>query len=127
MASILPISNGLRNPGELVDNIYYSESSLQQTSARVLNKESYVYPFNSLSLGTVQTLVIQKNLMPTHVLAVYEFDPSVSMTSGYFLSQGWGFLLTQRIEMQYGGSEVLQITGNENFLRSMNECESDYK
>jgi len=128
MASIVPVANALRNPGELVDNVYFSESSLQQTAARVLNKESYTYPFNSLSLGATNTLIIQKNLMASHVLVVFEFNPSLTpWTQGYYLDQGWGFQMVRRIQLQYGGSEVLEIDGHDNFLRCLNECESDYK
>ncbi len=128
MASIVPVANALRNPGELVDNVYFSESSLQQTAARVLNKESYTYPFNSLALGSTNTLIIQKNLMVSHVLVVLEFDPTMTpWTNGYFLNHGWGFQAIRRIQLQYGGSEVIEIDGHDNFMRAMNECENDYK
>src|SRR4029077_2872525 len=114
MASIVPVANALRNPGELVDNVYFSESSLQQTAARVLNKESYTYPFNSLSLGSTNTLIIQKNLMASHVLVVLEFNPSLTpWTQGYYLDSGWGFLAIRRIQLQYGGSEVIEIDGHD--------------
>ncbi len=128
MASIVPVANALRNPGELVDNIYFSESSLQQTAARVLNKESYSYPFNSLSLGSTNTLIIQKNLMASHVLVVFEFDPFITpWTAGWALENGWGFKMIDRIQLQYGGSEVIDIDGHDNFMRAMNECENNYK
>jgi hypothetical protein len=124
--SIIPVANALRNPGTIIDNVYMSESSLVQSAARVLNKETYQYPFNSTQLSSTQTLVVQKNLMATHVLGVFEFDPS-NIPAGWYLDQGWGFILARRLQLQYGGSEILEIDYHDNFMRSMNECEDDRK
>ncbi len=96
--SVIPVCNALRNPGTLIDNVYMSESSLVQSAARVLNKETYQYPFNSNQLSSTSTLVIQKNLMATHVLVVAEFDPT-GIPLGFYLDQGWGFLLGQRLQI----------------------------
>src|SRR5579864_6177152 len=126
MSALYPVCNVLRNPGTLIDNVYMSESSLLQTAARVLNKETYKYPFNSLILGSTNTLVIQKNIMATHVLVVLEFNPAM-IPAGFFLSQGWGFKLCRRLQLQYAGSELLEVDLFDNFMRTMNECETDYK
>lgn len=129
--SIIPVANCLRNPGELFDNVYFSETSLKQTAARVLNKETYHYPFSSLNLSSTITLVIQKNIMASHVLVVFEFNPGTQsvplINAGWYLDQGWGFIMCRRLQMQYGGSEVLEIDKADLFMRCMNECEEDRK
>jgi len=79
-----------------------------------------------MNLSSTVTLVIQKNIMASHVLMVFEFDPT-NIPAGYFLDSGWGFLMVRRIQMQYGGSEILEIDGHDNFLRAINECENDRK
>jgi hypothetical protein len=132
MSALYPVANALRNPGQLIDNVYFSESSLMQTSARVLNKETYKYPFNSNALSTTNTLVIQKNIMATHVLCVFEFTPlatgsTIRNNPLIYLPAGWGFNLIRRIQIQYGGSDILEIDGKDNFMRAINECENDYK
>lgn len=124
--SIIPVCNALRSPATLIDNVYMSETSLVQSAARVLNKETYRYPFNSLQLSSTNTLVIQKNLMVSHVLVVAEFNPS-GIVPGWFLDEGWGFELGRRLQLQYGGSEVIEIDYHDNFLRAINECENDRK
>src|SRR5689334_21902404 len=98
MASVYPVANPIRVPSSAVDNVYYSDSSLVMSAARVTNKDSYRFPFNSLQFGTTQTLVVQKNILATHVLVVMEI-PIAGVTQGYYLDSGWGFQIIDRIQL----------------------------
>ena len=121
----LPVANVLRNPGQVMDNVYFSESNLKVTSAKVLNRESYRFPLNSKSLGSTNTLLIPKNLMGSHILLAVEFQAE-GWVAGYALPPGWGFNLVKRITYNFG-ADTLEVSGADNFLRHQVEAESDRK
>ncbi len=128
--SFLPVSNNIINPAFVVDNCYYSQTNLKVSQNRVLARDSYRQSFLSLALPSNQISFTapSNNLLGNLLITVsFDFTDPTTFQAGYFLPKGWLFSALRNVYWSYGGSEQISITGHQNFIRHMCECEEDYK
>lgn len=127
--SFLPVANNIVNPAFVVDNCYQSMTNLKVSQSRVLARDSYRQSFLSLQLPSNQiTFTLPSNALVGNVLVTASFNlPPNSVPAGYYLPKGWLFKAIRNIYWTYGGSETISITGHQNFIRHMCECEEDQK
>jgi hypothetical protein len=127
--SVLPVANNIKNPAVPVDNIYQSATNLRVSASRVLSKDNYRQGFMSMQLGSnMITLTMPSNALIGNVLINVSFllTPG-TCPLGWYLPQGWAYKMIRNIYWTYGGSETISITGHQNLMRHLCECEGDRK
>lgn len=127
--SVLPVANNIKNPAIPVDNVYQSATNLKVSASRVLSNDNYRQGFMTTALGSnMITITFPSNQLVGNLLINLAFQLDVTTCPiGWYLPRGWAYKIIRNIYWTYGGSETISITGHQNLLRHLCECEGDRK
>lgn len=111
-------------PGEMVDTYYAGETNIEKQAYPCVVNNRFVQQFTNTGAGSSQFVISPNGGVSDIVLAL---TLASGTYTGLSLSQGWGYMLVNRISVRYGSSAQYFWSGQQMFLQNLIDAENSTK
>jgi hypothetical protein len=109
---------------EMVDTYYAGETSISKQAYPCVVNNRFVQAFQNTGAGSSQFVISPSMGVSDIVLAL---TMAAGTYTGLSLSQGWGYMLVNRLSVRYGSSAQYFWSGQQMFLQNLIDAENTTK